>query len=151
MEGWTTAGILGAVLGSIGGIGGIIAIARFVSERLEVRRKRIDDGDKRKIADAVEVKRLELAAEGQKTVSVEAALWKLIEEKQNEITDLRIRVIDCEKKATLDRPLINKLYMNIRAMRRDLDSLHKVRRTQEESERFTRVRELLDATEAMLP
>jgi hypothetical protein len=132
-------------------VGSVIPLANFISGRLKERRERIEAANRKKVSDAVEVKRLEIESKDKQTATTEAALWKLLEERETEIADLKVELKECEKGARLERPLINKVLANLRTMRRDLEALNTVKRDVDEHARFVHVKELLDQTEELLP
>lgn len=155
MQEWTAKDIILTVLGSGTFIGSVIVVFNFITARIDARRQRIEATSQRKLADAIEVKKLEVEAEGREVDSVRAAMWKLLEERQGEITALKIEIEGLKRQAILDRPLITQIYAKLRAMRKEIESLNLMVLSEEETNvfmrRFNKVKEILDETEGMLP
>lgn len=152
---WTPEKIVLAVLGSGGFITGIVMAFNAIAARLDARRKRLEEAELKRIADAVELKRLEAITGEKSSETLIQNLWKIIESKNVEIEGLKQEINECEKKATLDRPVINQVYAKLRAMRREIESLNVMVLNEEETNvfmrRFNTVKALVEETEGLLP
>lgn len=144
-----------AVVGGGGLIGGCVALFSFVAARLDARTQKTEADEKRRLADAVEMRRIEAEREGRDADALVENLWKLIGEKDSELKAQRLEIADLETKATTNRPMLLKVYANLRAMRREIESLNVMVLSEEETNvfmrRFQTVKVLLDDTESLLP
>jgi chromosome segregation ATPase len=127
----------------------------FVTVRLDARKARLAAAETNRIADSIEVRKLEADTETRGNDSLVANLWKFIAEKDAEIAELKKEIEECEAAAKLNRPTINKIYAKLRAMRTEIESLNVMVLNEEETNvfmrRFNQVKLLLDETEGLLP
>lgn len=154
MEGFSWWQIFAAIGGSAGFITAIIAAFNAVTARLDARKKRIAGGVESKIANAVEVKRLQAETDGKTQDSLVGNLWKIIEAKETEIAKLEKELEQTEQHSSLSRPTITKIYIQLRAMRKEIESLTVMRLDDEQTNvfvrRFEKVKECLDEIEYKL-
>lgn len=140
-----------AIVGSGGLIAGSISLFSFITGRLDVRRKRLKETLAKEISQTADMKRFDLDA----TNLVHNQLWEIIKERDVKITALEGEIEVLDEKAILQRPTILKVYANLRAMRKEIESLNLMILNEEETNvfmrRFQTVKVLLDETEAMLP
>jgi capsule polysaccharide export protein KpsE/RkpR len=123
----------------------------WISGRLDKRKERIKALSESEIANRTEMKRYELDANN----AVHTQLWEIIKEQKAEISELQEELKEVESTATLQRPAVNKIYANLRAMRKEIESLNLMILSEEETNvfmrRFQAVKLLLDETEGLLP
>lgn len=143
--------IMIAILGGGGLLAGLISLLNFIATRLDARRKNKKEDKAEQSLHTTETERLKL--EGNKN-SIDL-LWKIIDEKNIEICELKIEVTNAEKFATLTRPNVIKLAADIRLIRKEIESLNLMILNEEETNvfmrRFQNVKVLLDDIENILP
>lgn len=148
---FTTKEIILAILGSGALVGGIISALTFVSSYVDKRRERAKEKSNELIHDSIEAKRLQGELQTTKDNTVIENLWKLIEEYKREIEDLERDL----KAASMSRATVNTVYRNIRAIRKEIESLNVMILSEEDTNvfmrRFQTVKQILDETENLLP
>lgn len=151
MEGLTLKELVLLITGSGGLIGGIVAAFVFTTSRLDKRRERIKEKQRQDISESADMKKFELDSQN----SVHDHLWEIIREKDAEIQRLSNEIEDIEKTSTIQRPVVLKIYANLRSMRKEIESLNLMILSEEETNvfmrRFQTVKVLLDETEGLLP
>lgn len=143
--------IILAVLSSGGIIGTIISVLIYASGRMDKRRERMDKQKQLDVSQTADLKRLELDEDK----SIEGALWRIIEEKNDEIAQLKAEVSDVTNTSSLSRPRVTQIYKAVRLMRKEIDSLNLMILNEEETNvfmrRFRAVKDYLDEIETSLP
>jgi predicted RNase H-like nuclease (RuvC/YqgF family) len=143
--------IIIAFLGGGGILAGLISALNFISARLDTRRKNKKEDREEALTHSTESERIKL--DGNKNTN--DILWRVIEEKNDEIASLEKKVEDAEKFATLTRPNVIKLAKDVRDIRKEIESLNLMILNEEETNvfmrRFQNVKVLLDDIEAILP
>jgi hypothetical protein len=121
-----------------GAIAGVIKIFTFISHQLDARRKRIEAREQKKLDASVEARRLTLdySEKGERNTITE--LWKLVDDKDEEIKDLEAKLKEAEKAERLNRPTIMKIYGYVRDIRNEMDSLNIMLLSEEETNVFAR-------------
>lgn len=137
-----------------GGVVVLIRIATFVAKELDARRQRIEDRDQKRLEASVEARRLTLdySEKGERNTVTE--LWKLVDDKDEEIKDLEAKLKDAERAERLNRPTIMRIFHHVRAMRSELDHLNLLVLGEEETNifmtRFRNTKEILGKIEGIL-
>lgn len=143
--------IILALIGGGGFLAGLISLFNAIAVRLDARRKNKKEDKAEQFLHVSEAEKLKL--EGNKNAA--DLLWKIIEEKNAEIRELKTEVEDAEKFAALTRPNVIKLAADVRAIRKEIESLNVMVLSEEDTNvfmrRFQAVKVLLDDIESILP
>ena len=152
---WTTEKIVILIFGGGGTITGLVLLFNAIAARIDIRNERKKKADLDRIANAVEVKRLQADTDERSAETLVSNLWKLVETKNKEIAELKQEIEQLEKEGKLTRPVINQIYAKLRAMRKEIESLNLMILNEEETNvfmrRFGAVKMLLDEAEGLLP
>jgi predicted nuclease with TOPRIM domain len=147
--------ILVAGLGGLGGIAGIVSLLVFIAGRIDKRRENSRAHLAKEISDAAEIKKIALEFEQKGAEAVEAALWKIVGEKNEEIKGLKEEIDQLEQNNSLARPLVTKIYTAVRTLRKSCDALERLINKQEAQEKLItamdQLRANLESLEALLP
>jgi hypothetical protein len=110
-----------AALAAFGGVTGLVAFGKFAVSLWDRRRKaRLADAAKT-LNDAVELKRLAAESAHIDDEAIKDALWKIIQERKDEITELKVRILELEHSHSLSRPTVLKIYEAVRKIRQQVD------------------------------
>lgn len=144
MDSFTSKDILLAFIGSAGILGGVMTVISFIVGRIDKRRERIREERDLEVSHSVGIDRVRLDS----ATATEAALWKIIQELKESLAE--------EKRfATLTRPNVIKIAADVRAIRKEIESLNLMILNEEETNvfmrRFQTVKQLLDQIETILP
>lgn len=144
-----------AALSSGGILSGLVTLGVFINKLLTDRRKTRQDREDKVIHDSVESKRLELEFEDKHAAAVVDNLWKLLDARDRHIASLKTDLQVCEEQSSLSRPMLIQVYKNVRAIRKEIESLNVMVLSDEDTNVFMRrfqiVKQLLDETENILP
>lgn len=121
-----------------------MTVISFIVGRIDKRRERHKEEAEMELSHSAEADRIKLDSKN----STEAALWKIIEE-------LKENLAEEKKFATLTRPNVIKIAGDVRAIRKEIESLNLMILNEEETNvfmrRFQTVKQLLDQIETILP
>lgn len=102
-----------------GFVGGLIQFLKFITERIDAKRQEKLEERRQNITEAAELQRIEI----QGGEAVEAALWKLLEEKKAEIVALKDELKRCNDGNSLSQPTLTKIYAAVRKLGRQINNL----------------------------
>lgn len=102
--------ILVALLAAAGGVTGIVKVFTVSVRLWERRRKTRLDSATKQLNNAVEIKRIVAEANHIDDEAVKLALWKIIEERKEEISALKERVMNLEQTHSMSPEIRKKIY-----------------------------------------
>lgn len=153
--GFTVQEVVIAILGSGGLIGGLVVAFNAITSRLDARRKRLEEADQKKISTAIEGRRLEIESAGRGTDALIANLWKMIDDKDKELEEVKAELDECNKKYSFSRPVTTVVYRNARAIISEIEAMNVLVLNEEQTQvfmrRFTRMKELATEIQEVLP
>ncbi len=113
---------------------GLIKGFSLITHELDARRQRAEA----RIGDSLEIQRLKLDYSGKGTEALIEKLWKLNDDQEREIKELKAELEDAEKAERINRPTIMKIFTIVREIRNEMDSLNIMLLNEEETNVFAR-------------
>jgi hypothetical protein len=133
MDNVTAKEIFIAVMGSAGLIGGLLTVAKFVSERVDQWRTRNQQKRQADVSQTAELKRLKIDADE----DIYDRFKELLSEREKEIKDLKAKLLEWENKHT-DQKLIDEMYRTLRIIINEIDAMNMLFLNERDTQIFAR-------------
>jgi hypothetical protein len=123
MENFSWTQIIVAAFASGGVVATVIKVFTFITERIDKRKALETQKAQQIVADAVELRKVELEADHVNEEAVKQAIWDLLKEKKEENEALKREVRELLQVQALSRPIVEGIYQALRRLRKQLDIL----------------------------